>query len=104
MSYKKVLTEDVYAGNGAASFRAGQEVDPVILKLWGLEDKVIDIEEHEKRVAQAAAETAKGAAAAVKARDEAVDAMSAPKSSGHDIDPAPDSPNGEANDPERSGF
>jgi hypothetical protein len=99
MSYKKIVTEDIYPdGSWAASFRAGDEVDPAIVKAWGLEDKVVDIEEWDKRVAKAAVEEAKAADAAAKARDKAIDALS-PKSSDKNIDPAPDSPNGEANDP-----
>lgn len=42
MTDKKVLKEDVYPeGHWAPTFRAGDEVDEVHVKMFGLEDKVV---------------------------------------------------------------
>jgi hypothetical protein len=92
MSQKRVLTEDVYPdGHWAPTFRAGDEIDDVHVEMLGLQDKVVGANTE-------TAESLRGEESTTASN------RSGSKSSDHNVDPAPDAPDGEANEPGLAGL
>ena len=94
MTDKKIVTEDYYPeGAWAPSFRAGDEVEPIHVELFpGL--KVVGANTKTAEKLRSGDDTAAGRRGV---------RQSAGKQADHNIDPAPDAENGEANEPDRAG-
>ena len=93
MSDKKVLKEDWPRDHWAKSYRAGEEVDPVHVELLGIPSEAL-VGADTKTAERLQAELA-GVPVEEPKRKVA-------KASDKNVDPAPNSPNGEANDPNRA--